>query len=1334
MELAGFSVALECIVRDMKKIDCKLHVCAVIAALWLAALLPIQAQEASPDPVSGARVSLSSPPSGLTLVGPVSIPLIAQVEGVEKGEVAVEFLNGDVSLGMVDSPFSVLPEPDSEEDLNPSGIYSWQWIDVPSGSHSITARLWLDGLVAVSSDPASFEVVVIDEQAVVNLVVSDPIASEGDESGSDTAEIHVERTGRTDSDLAVFFEWSGIADFGEDYLALSGTVTIPSGESRATINIQALDDSLVEGDEKIQLSLLPPVCIDVFPPPSDCYLVGRNSVGSVTIRDNDRVSINLPPLVYLTAPQSGQTFREGANITLIAHAWDMDGSINRVEFYEGDRVLGSVPVVRESEENETEPVDEASNLLPIPPSRDILSFTWERVPAGRFSLSARAIDDGDAETDSPAVAVTIVGEDTAPIVTIEAADKQAAEGRNIGQGRPVAGNVATFVVRRSGNRNGTLVVGLKVQGSATNGRDYSKIREQIIIPANRESVLVEIAVIDDREVEGTETVLLALLPSDCRDVEGRNNRCYVVGRQARAQIEILDNERSIVNRSPTVAIVRPRDRSQLNESQAINLVAEAEDRDGRVVAVEFFANGESIGGVRGRANGRQTSRFFQLQIKKLAVGRYQVVAVATDDDGNSTRSEPINLVVGPNLVRAVVSVVAVDGVAAEVETPSINGRQTDVSESRVIANNATFLVSRSGLIDVPLSVQYRLSGSAENGVDYRTLSGTVELAAGESRARVTVVPIDDQELEMIEDVVLELLPPVCIAISPPPADCYTLARAHVAKVRIRDNETKPNERPEIEIVRPRADQEFVGADQIEIQAKTKDEDGFVREVTFFANGRLLGGVKAKRDASVGEPQVFDFVWRDARPGRYELEALAVDNQGRLNRSDSVRVTVVNPVINRTVVSVEAVDPLATESVGSDLAPVDVGVFRFSREGDLSVPVEVSYRMGGRAGNGRDYTRIGRSFVFEAGEDVVDLVIEPIDDKQIEGTELVELALVRPFCIQVFPPPPSCYELAEKAKAVIRIIDNDRSRNLLPRVAIVQPRTGSVFHQPAEIEVRVEGLDRDGWIGHVGLFSGEDLVAEQSINFFREPDPGVEQHFTLVWKNAPVGKHKLTAVVTDDLGGKSQSRSVLVSVVSESELPVVTVFARDAFGSEPDGNKPANKATVRFRRTGKTDEELVVLYEVDGTSENGSDFEELSGSITIPARKRWTTLSIVPLQDELVEKPETVIIRLLDADSAATRGAYNVGQPARAGVVIRNRNQVMPGSQRLADGTIHVCIPASNGQTFRIEAGSNLADWDVVGTNTVTDDAVHIVDTESNGTEVRFFRIVPDIDIEPDNQE
>merc|ERR1711916_195549 len=101
-------------------------------------------------------------------------------------------------------------------------------------------------------------------------------------------------------------------------------------------------------------------------------------------------------------------------------------------------------------------------------------------------------------------------------------------------------------------------------------------------------------------------------------------------------------------------------------SQSITLFASADDRDGRVVSVEFFANGESLGSVRSPGNGRSQLRLFRFNAGRLAPGRYEIGALATDDDRNTTRSESVTISVGLDLVRPVISVRALDPVGAEV--------------------------------------------------------------------------------------------------------------------------------------------------------------------------------------------------------------------------------------------------------------------------------------------------------------------------------------------------------------------------------------------------------------------------------------------------------------------------------------------------------------------------------------------------------------------------------------------------------------------------------------------------------------------------------------------
>jgi len=98
--------------------------------------------------------------------------------------------------------------------------------------------------------------------------------------------------------------------------------------------------------------------------------------------------LNNPPSVTLVAPANGAVFTAPTNIVLSANASDLDGSISKVEFFQGITKLGE------------------TNNAPY-------QYTWMNVPAGLYSFSARASDDSGAKTTSTPVAVTV----TAPSIS-----------------------------------------------------------------------------------------------------------------------------------------------------------------------------------------------------------------------------------------------------------------------------------------------------------------------------------------------------------------------------------------------------------------------------------------------------------------------------------------------------------------------------------------------------------------------------------------------------------------------------------------------------------------------------------------------------------------------------------------------------------------------------------------------------------------------------------------------------------------------------------------------------------------------------------------------------
>jgi RHS repeat-associated protein len=91
---------------------------------------------------------------------------------------------------------------------------------------------------------------------------------------------------------------------------------------------------------------------------------------------------NVPPTVSLTSPAGGATFTAPATIPLAATAADSDGTVVKVDFFQGATLIGT------------------STSAPY-------AFSWTNVAQGAYVLTAVATDDGGATTTSNAVNITV---------------------------------------------------------------------------------------------------------------------------------------------------------------------------------------------------------------------------------------------------------------------------------------------------------------------------------------------------------------------------------------------------------------------------------------------------------------------------------------------------------------------------------------------------------------------------------------------------------------------------------------------------------------------------------------------------------------------------------------------------------------------------------------------------------------------------------------------------------------------------------------------------------------------------------------------------------------
>ncbi|BAT53969.1 5'-nucleotidase/2',3'-cyclic phosphodiesterase [Nostoc sp. NIES-3756] len=120
-----------------------------------------------------------------------------------------------------------------------------------------------------------------------------------------------------------------------------------------------------------------------------------------------------------------------------------------------------------------------------------------------------------------------------------------------------------------------------------------------------------------------------------------------------------------------------------------------------------------------------------------------------------------------------------DNESPAVPTVSITATDASASESSTTVNTGSFTITRTGDTTAALTVTYTIGGTATNGSDYNSLTGSVVIPAGQTSATITITPVNDGTTEGNETVTLTLVDGVS----------YDLGAASNATVNITDNTT-----------------------------------------------------------------------------------------------------------------------------------------------------------------------------------------------------------------------------------------------------------------------------------------------------------------------------------------------------------------------------------------------------------------------------------------------------------------------------------------------------------------------------------------------------------------
>jgi hypothetical protein len=130
------------------------------------------------------------------------------------------------------------------------------------------------------------------------------------ENPVDTGEFTVTRTGDLIGDLVVSYDASAGTATAGDYVALSGSVTIPDGQSTATITVTPIDDSDIDPGETVILTVTGGAGYTVGSPDSDTVTIADDEIGppevTIVATDPNAAEAALDPGVF-TVTRTGAT-------------------------------------------------------------------------------------------------------------------------------------------------------------------------------------------------------------------------------------------------------------------------------------------------------------------------------------------------------------------------------------------------------------------------------------------------------------------------------------------------------------------------------------------------------------------------------------------------------------------------------------------------------------------------------------------------------------------------------------------------------------------------------------------------------------------------------------------------------------------------------------------------------------------------------------------------------------------------------------------------------------------------------------------------------------------
>jgi RHS repeat-associated protein len=917
---------------------------------------------------------------------------------------------------------------------------------------------------------------------------------------------------------------------------------------------------------------------------------------------------NQPPTVSLTAPAANTLLTAPGSILLSADALDADGSIKKVDFYQGSSRLATVT--------------NGGNGAPY-------TFAWDKIKAGSYTLTAKATDNQGASTTSapislrvnapPSASLTAPKNHTlavAPASLTLSGEASDSDGQIV-QVEFLAGTtvLATLTAApytftwnaipagtyslslRATDNDGAVTVSkpLSVQIDALPTVALTAPADGTLLVAPASVTLSATANDSDGSVkrvdfyQGTKRIGSVSNSGNGAPYDFAWNKIpagsYVLTAQAvdnLGKVRVSTPVNLRVDAPPKVSLTAPKARAKLYAPATITLEAQASDKDSTIARVDFYQGSTLIGSTTNGGNGTP----YQITWPNVAAGSYSLMAVAIDDLGTASTSKPVTLTVDE------LPVVYLDQLN--------DGDWLTQAASLVLTAQAAD--SDGSIKRVEFFADGQKLGNGIAGTSTSTAIGSsTPYTFNWKKAAIGTYVLTAQATDSSGGV--KLSPAVSV---------------HVRSTL--------NQLPQVSLA---SDSPLAATPlgSFNLMAQASDADGNVSQVDFYNGSTLLGSVT---NSGNGAPYVF--TWDGVATGTYSLTAKATDDRGGVVTSAAISVRVNNPPNVA----------LTTPQDGSLLAtPTDLILNAQASDSDGTI-AKVDFYQGSTligSQNAAPYTFTltnaapgSYTFTAQATDDSgavttsqpVSIVIDAPPSITLSSTPT---SLVAPGSVQLSAQASDAdgriaqvdfyngnaligsvtngsngayttlwngiaagsYSLTAVAtdNAGLQSTSAAQSITVLPNqpptVSLSVPSTGLVA--PANLTLTANAGDADGQVVKVEFYNGSTLLGSTS-----------QAPFTTPWNAIAAGAYSLTAKVTDDKGATTISSPVSLTIAA-NQPPTI------ALSTPTDGQKYAAPASVTLSATAS---------DVDGTIAKVDFYQgtSLLGTATsAPYNYAWSNVAV-----------------------------------------------------------------------------------------------------------------------------